>query len=171
MKTIGLHWLLAKTEGFYLTTPDASVRRATADYFVALAEATKDLGGSLMVFGSPKQRSLLPGISQEQATGYAVEVFGRIMERTGSLGIDFCLEPLAPSETDFLNTCAQATDLIRKVNHPHFGLHMDVKAQSGELGKTVPDLIRQYAPTAKHFHAQDVNLRGPGMETSISRRS
>ncbi|MEJ7639032.1 MAG: TIM barrel protein, partial [Singulisphaera sp.] len=61
LRTIGLHWLLAKTEGFYLTTPDAAVRRQTADYLVRLAEATRDLGGSLMVLGSPKQRDLLPG--------------------------------------------------------------------------------------------------------------
>jgi hypothetical protein len=26
LETIGLHWLLAKTEGFYLTSPDAAVR-------------------------------------------------------------------------------------------------------------------------------------------------
>src|SRR4051794_26578138 len=70
LETIGLHWLLARTEGFYLTTPDASVRRRTADYLVSLAEATRDLGGSLMVFGSPKQRNLLPGITYEQAFGY-----------------------------------------------------------------------------------------------------
>jgi len=58
---------LAKTEGFYLTTPDAVVRRQTADYLVRLAEATRELGGSLMVLGSPKQRDLLPGVTYEQA--------------------------------------------------------------------------------------------------------
>ena len=63
LETIGLHWLLAKTEGLYLTSPEESVRRATGDYLVALAEATRDLGGTLMVLGSPKQRSLLPGVS------------------------------------------------------------------------------------------------------------
>src|SRR5688500_15829693 len=62
LQIIGLHWLLAGTEGFYLTSPDPGVRERTADYLVALAEATRDLGGDLMVFGSPKQRSLLPGV-------------------------------------------------------------------------------------------------------------
>lgn len=163
LETIGLHWLLAQTEGFYLTTPDAAIRRATEDYLVALAEATRDLGGSLMVFGSPKQRNLLPGVSAGQAADYAVEVFSRLMERIEPVGVDFCLEPLAPTETDFLNTCAQAAELIERVGSPRFGLHMDVKAQSGEADSTVPELIRRYAPTAKHFHAQDVNLQGPGM--------
>ena len=54
-------------------------------------------------------------------------------------------------------------ELIRRVDHPRLKLHMDVKAQSSEPGTTVPDLIRRYASRAGHFHAQDVNLRGPGM--------
>jgi sugar phosphate isomerase/epimerase len=163
LTTIGLHWLLAKTEGFYLTTPDAAVRRKTADYLLALAEATRDLGGSLMVFGSPKQRDLLPGVTYDQAFDYAADLFGSVMPAIGDLGVDFCLEPLAPSETNFLNTCAQANDLIARVNHPRFVLHMDVKAQSSETVGTVPELIARHAARAGHFHAQDVNLRGPGM--------
>ncbi len=163
LQTIGLHWLLAKTEGFYLTTPDAAVRRRTAHYLVQLAEATRDLGGSLMVLGSPKQRDLLPGVTFEQAFDLAAEVLSGVMPAIDDLGIDFCLEPLAPSETDFLNTCEQANDLIARVDHPRLKLHMDVKAQSGEVGSTVPELIARHASKAGHFHAQDVNLRGPGM--------
>ncbi len=163
LETIGLHWLLAKTEGFYLTSPDAETRRRTGDYLVALAEAARDLGGSLLVLGSPKQRDLLPGVGYDEAEAYALEVFQRVMPAIGALGIDLCIEPLAPSETNFLNTCAQAETLIQKVNHPHFKLHMDVKAQSGETDATVPELIRRHARKAGHFHAQDVNLKGPGM--------
>jgi sugar phosphate isomerase/epimerase len=163
LATIGLHWLLAQTEGFYLTSPDPAVRRRTADYFLALAEATRDLGGSLMVLGSPKQRDLLPGVTYDQACGSAVEVFQAIMPAIGAMGVELCLEPLAPSETNFLNTCAQAIEVIARVNHPHIKLHMDVKAQSSETGATVPELIARHAASAGHFHAQDVNLRGPGM--------
>jgi sugar phosphate isomerase/epimerase len=163
LAVIGLHWLLAKTEGFYLTTPDPAVRKKTGDYLVALAEATRALGGELMVLGSPKQRDLLPGVTYEQAFDLAAEVLTRIMPAIGGLGIDLCLEPLAPSETNFLNTCAQANELIARVGHPHLKLHMDVKAQSSETAGTVPELIARYAPAAGHFHAQDTNLRGPGM--------
>jgi sugar phosphate isomerase/epimerase len=163
LEVIGLHWLLAKTEGFYLTSPDAAVRRSTASYLKALAEATRDLGGSLMVLGSPKQRDLLPGVTYDQAVDYTIDVFEEVLPALDANGVDLCLEPLAPSETNFLNTCAQAMDLIGRLGHPRLRLHMDVKAQSSEPGTTVPDLIRRYAPTAGHFHAQDVNLRGPGM--------
>ncbi len=163
LATIGLHWLLAKTEGFYLTTPDPAIRRKTGDYLVDLAEATHDLGGTLMVLGSPKQRDLLPGVSLDDATSYAAEVLARIMPAVAGFGVDLCLEPLAPSETDFLNTCDQAEALIARVGHPNLKLHMDVKAQSGEAGRTVPELIARHAAKAGHFHAQDVNLKGPGM--------
>jgi sugar phosphate isomerase/epimerase len=163
LETIGTHWLLAKTEGYYLTHPEEGLRRRTGDYLVALAELTRDLGGSLMVLGSPKQRDLLPGVSKEAATVYAEDVFRRIVPRLEEIGVTLCLEPLAPVETDFLNTCDEANAIIARVNHPNLVLHMDVKAQSAEPGTTVPDLIRQHASKAAHFHAQDTNRRGPGM--------
>jgi sugar phosphate isomerase/epimerase len=32
LEVIGLHWLLAKTQGYHLTSPDAAVRKATSEY-------------------------------------------------------------------------------------------------------------------------------------------
>ena len=163
LETIGLHWLLAKTEGFYVTTPDRGVRQATTEYLKSLIEATRDLDGQLMVFGSPKQRDLLPGVSYADAIEYAIEVFSAITPTLDAFGVDFCLEPLAPSETNFLNSSEQAEAVIARVNHPRFKLHMDVKAQSSETSATIPELIRKHAGGTGHFHAQDVNLKGPGM--------
>src|SRR5262249_20175295 len=68
VQIIGLHWLLAKTTGLMLTSPEESVRRATADYLVELARACADFGGDLMVFGSPAQRRVPEGATKEQAT-------------------------------------------------------------------------------------------------------
>ena len=160
---IGLHWLLAKTEGFYLTSPEAEVRDRTADYLIALAEATRDLGGSLMVLGSPKQRDLLPGVSYHDAEGYAVDVLSKVAPTLERTEVDLCLEPLGPGETNFLNTIDQTHALLKRLAHPRFKLHMDVKAQSSETAGTVPELIARHAAEAGHFHAQDPNLLGPGM--------
>lgn len=163
LQTIGLHWLLAKTEGLYLTSPDADTRKRTAAYLIALAEATLEMGGSLMVLGSPKQRSLLPGVTIHQANDYASEVLSLAMPAIGALGIDLCLEPLAPSETDFLNSIAEAEALMRRVDHPHVKIHLDVKAMSSDSGGSVTELIARHGAEAGHFHAQDTNLKGPGM--------
>src|SRR6188508_1996153 len=43
VEIIGLHWLLAGTDGLYLTSPDAKVRSNTAEYIGELAAATRDL--------------------------------------------------------------------------------------------------------------------------------
>jgi len=163
LATIGLHWLLAQTEEFYLTSPDPATQARTGDYLLALAEATRDLGGGLMVLGSPKQRNLLPGIDFGQAIDHATMTLDRVSPHLERLGVDLCLEPLGPGETDFLNTCDQTVAWIDRVGHPRLKLHMDVKAQSTEAGRTVPDLITQYAAKAGHFHAQDTNKLGPGM--------
>lgn len=161
IEIIGLHWLLAKTDGLYLTSPDSAVRQRTADYLVELANACSDLGGSLMVFGSPKQRSLLPGVAPDQAFQWAADTFARAMPRVAERAVTICMEPLAPADTDFITTCADAVRLIDAVSHSNFVLHLDVKAMCSEP-EPATQLIRRYGSRAGHFHANDANLRGPG---------
>ena len=161
VEIMGLHWLLAKTEGFYLTSPDNDVRKRTAAYLVALAEACHDFGGDLMVFGSPKQRSLLPGVTRDQAFDLAADTFRQALPAVADFGVTLCMEPLSPAETDFVNTCDDALRLGAMVNHPNIVLHLDVKAMSSEP-TPVTDLIRRHGAKAGHFHVNDPNLRGPG---------
>ena len=161
VEIVGLHWLLAKTDGLHVTSPDRAVRERTAEYLIALAEACHDLGGHVMVFGSPKQRSLLSGVSQDQALELATDTFRQAMPFVAAFDVTICMEPLTPAETDFVTTVADAVRLIDAVGHPSFGLHLDVKAMSSE-STPVPDLIRQHAGRAGHFHVNDANGRGPG---------
>src|SRR5262245_50698535 len=66
LQIIGLHWLLAKTQGLHLTSSVEGVRRATSAYLIELGELCADLGGAIMVFGSPLQRNLAEGMSRAQ---------------------------------------------------------------------------------------------------------
>ncbi|HZZ79306.1 MAG TPA: sugar phosphate isomerase/epimerase family protein [Gemmataceae bacterium] len=168
LRIIGLHWLLAKTEGFHLTAPDASVRQRTADYLVELAKACRDLGGDLMVFGSPIQRKVLAGVTPEQATDYAVDCFNRAKNGIADAGVKLCLEPLAPreiplapGEADFMQTAAEGCAILDRIKHPNFILHLDVKAMSSE-SIPIPELIHTHIGRLGHFHANDPNKRGPG---------
>lgn len=162
VEIIGLHWLLAATEGFHLTSPDADERSRTADYLVALAEATRDFGGRVMVLGSPKQRSLPPNVTWDEGFAHACDVLRRAMPAIGEAGVSLCLEPLTPAETDFINTAAEGARLVQAVGHPNCVLHLDVKAMSSEP-TPVPDIIRQFIRQTGHFHANDPNRLGPGM--------
>jgi len=84
------------------------------------------------------------------------------MPRFAERGVKLCVEPLTPRETNFLTTCAEAMELIERVNHSHCVLHQDVKAMLSEAGP-IPALIHKYAGKTGHFHANDSNLLGPGM--------
>lgn len=162
LEICGLHWLLAKTEGFHLTTNDKSIRDATAQYIIELGKACADLGGTVMVFGSPMQRSLQPGVTRQQAYVNAAEVFRAAMPGFADRGVKIAMEPLTPRETDFVNSCAEGVELIEMVNHPNFVLHQDVKAMLSEP-TPIPELIAKYAKITGHFHVNDDNLLGPGM--------
>jgi sugar phosphate isomerase/epimerase len=161
IRIIGLHWLLAKTEGLHVTSPDPAVRGRTAEYLVELARCCRDLGGDLLIFGSPAQRRIPRGATHAQAADYAVDTFSRAMLTIADCGVRLCLEPLAPTETDFLTTCSEAVTLIDRINHPSCILHLDVKAMSADEAPA-PDLIRRHAARTGHFHANDPNRRGPG---------
>jgi sugar phosphate isomerase/epimerase len=165
LRILGLHWLLAKTEGLQLTSTSETVRRHTVDYLVELARCCRDLGGDVMVFGSPAQRRIPDGATREQATAHAADTFRRALPAIADCGVKLCLEPLTAQETDFINSCAEAMELLDRVDHPNFVLHLDVKAMASESTPT-PELIRRYAPHCGHFHANDPNKRGPGFGTA-----
>jgi sugar phosphate isomerase/epimerase len=162
---LGLHWLLANVASdrqLYVTHPDAQIRANTADYFVQLTQLCADLGGRIMVIGSPKARNLLPGVTREQAMQYAREVFTPCLDLAADNKITLAIEPLGPQETDFLNTAADGVELIERIAHPNFRLHLDVKAMSSEP-TPIPQIIKDSATHLVHFHANDPNLLGPGM--------
>jgi len=161
LEIIGLHWLLAMTTGFHLTSPDPAVREATARYAEALIDLCADLGGKLMVWGSPKQRSLLPGVTHDQAMEFAAEVYRAIMPRAEQRNVRVLIEPLSRADTDFITTAEQGRELVQRVAHPNFQLHLDVKAMSDE-GRPIAEIIRASRDVVRHFHVNDPNLRGPG---------
>ena len=158
---VGLHWLLAKTEGFHVADPDAAVHARTIDYLGDLARLCHDLGGRVLVFGSPKQRSLLPGVSPAQAIDHIHEVFSRLVPVLEATDTVVAIEPLSPVETDVLTTAEETCRLIERIGSPHVRLHLDVKAMASE-STPMPEIIVASARHLEHFHANDVNLQGPG---------
>lgn len=162
LAVVGLHWLLAKTQGFHINSPDEQVRQRTADYLAELTRCCSDMGGELMVFGSPNARQIAPGLSLHQAMEYAADTIRRFTPTLEERNVQFCIEPLAPTETDFLQTADQGAALMKMVDHPNVVLHLDVKAMSSE-STPIPEIIRAHAAHTGHFHANDANLRGPGM--------
>jgi len=161
LEVIGLHWLLAKTQGFQVTSPDPDTRRRTAEYFEHLTRLCADLGGKVLVFGSPQQRNLLPGVSREQGMQYAAEVIQSVLPTFEECNVVLALEPLGPQETNFLVTTAETVELAERIGSPNVRLHLDCKAMATEPSP-IPDLVRRYSSLMAHFHANDPNRQGPG---------
>lgn len=161
LEIIGIHWVLLGPDGLHINHPDPEVRRRTAEYLVELVHFCGDLGGKIIVFGSPKQRNILPPLSREQAIDYTVAAFESALPACEQRGVTLCIEPLSKKETNFCCSAAEAVRLIERVGHPNFRLILDTKAMTDEP-EGRPAVIRQYAPYLAHYHANDPNLEGPG---------
>ena len=157
----GLHWLLAGTEGLHLTHPEREVRQRTGEYLGELVRLCHELGGRFMVLGSPKQRNLAPGMGFEEGWGRALETLAPALGLAVERGVTVCFEPLAPSETNFINTAAEAVRLAKASGSPAMKIILDVKAMSSE-SRSIPEIIAASAPDFAYFHANDTNLKGPG---------
>jgi sugar phosphate isomerase/epimerase len=157
----GIHWVLARTEGLHLTHPDAAIRERTSNYLCDLVDFCADLGGHVLVLGSPKQRSVIEGTSPRQAWERATAAVRASVARASDRGLTICLEPLSPSETNFINTAAEAIRFVQQFQSPSFRIILDVKAMSSE-SKPVAQIIRDSWPHFAYFHANDKNLKGPG---------
>jgi len=162
LEMIGFHWLLAKTEGFHLTDPDPATARRTFDYARHLARLCSAMGGKVMVWGSPQQRTLAAEWDRTEAEKRTVEFFQRLAPHLAASGVVVAFEFLGPAETNFLNTAAETIAFLERVDSPQIRLHLDVKAMAADT-RPIPEIVRDSLPWTAHFHANDPNLRGPGM--------
>lgn len=162
LRVTGLHWLLAPYPGLSITEPGREDEtRAVLEALVRLCAA---LGGDVLVHGSPSSRVLPEGTGPEEALEQAARVLGPVARAAETAGVTYCIEPLAPAETAFLNTVEEALALVDRVNSPAFRTMIDTSAagQAEELG--VPDLIRRRVPEGRIAHVQvnDTNRGAPG---------
>jgi sugar phosphate isomerase/epimerase len=159
---IGLHWLLTSPEGLSVNGPDAKAREETREFMFALIRLCRELGGHVLVFGSPKQRSVGADDTYEAAWKRSVEMFRICGDEALQRGATIALEPLTTQETNFLTTMTETVRLIEEVGCPAVRLHLDVKAMSRGERKRADAVIREGKDYLAHVHANDENLRGPG---------
>lgn len=164
VEIVGLHWLLLKPEGLYITHPDAKVRTRTQDYIKALINFCGDIGGKVMIHGSPHQRNIQKGWDSDACWKWAVDLFAGCTDLMARRGITYCIEPLTGQETNFITSMADALKLVAAVDHPNFQTMVDCKAAAAENRPHV-DVIAQAGKALRHVHVNDPNLRGPGFGT------
>jgi len=76
-------------------------------------------------------------------------------------GRQVCMEPLNRFETDFINTCDQALQMVKDVGSPALKLHLDTFHMNIEE-KDQPEAIRKAGRHLAHLHACGSDRGTPG---------
>jgi sugar phosphate isomerase/epimerase len=160
----GLHYLLLKPDGLSITTDDKAAYTNTIDVMRRLIELCAELGGKVLVHGSPAQRKLPDGAAAEAARERGEAAFATIAEDAQKAGVTYCVEPLNAKQTNFINTLEEAAALIRRVGSSALKTMIDCSAAAVAEAEPIPDLITRWHPTGLLAHVQvnDRNRRGPG---------
>ena len=163
VEIVGLHWLLVKPEGLSINHPDEIIRIRTQEYIEALIHFCADIGGKLLLHGSPHQRTVKEGWNFLQSWDYAKETFRACLETARKRNVTYCIEPLTKANTNFINTVNEALRLVKEIRHPNFKMMFDCRSASAQEKSITEALIRALdSRMLCHIHVNDANGRGPG---------
>jgi D-psicose/D-tagatose/L-ribulose 3-epimerase len=164
VEIVGLHWLLVKPAGLYINHPDQEIRTRTHSCLEALIDLCADLGGKVLVHGSPNQRNVQDGWDPAEAWNRARETFEICAQAAGTRGVFYCLEALTTADTNFINSFEEALRMVNEIDHPNFQTMFDCRSMSAGLGGNPSRALEKALESGKlkHVHINDSNGRGPG---------
>src|SRR3954469_2123825 len=146
LKIFGLHWLLVAPAGLSIVSPDAALRQRSKQVMVRLAELCAALGGTYLVHGSPKQRSVPEGSTREEAWERARECLSGAAAAAARGGVTYCLEPLSRRETDLFNTVEESGRMVEEIGQPALRTMIDCSAAGQTEAVPVHALMAQWMP-------------------------
>lgn len=160
----GLHWLLLTPKGLSITSPDDAVRARSVEVMRRLVDFCADVGGKVLVHGSPGQRAIPAGETRETAIARARDSFARVADEAQRAGVVYCIEPLATTETPVINTIAEAAAIVDAIGSPGLRTMVDCAAAGRMEPEPLAAVLDRWLPTGRiaHVQANDPNRRGPG---------
>lgn len=161
IQIVGTHWILVCDRKTSLFKDSGEVNGETMAYLNKVIEFTSDIGGKIVVFGSPKQRSVPSGGVFRRAWNSAISAFKEIGDFASGRDITICIEPLSRDQTNFINSVSEANKFIVEVNHKNIRLMLDVRSMCDER-RSFKEIIKESDRNLRHFHANDCNGYIPG---------
>lgn len=165
---VGVHWLLVGPPDLHATTANETTRRHTWNYIRSLIDLCAELADEVseknvvMVFGSPKQRSTVDGMSPGDAVKIFADELSRSAPHAEQSGVTILVEPLSPDQTDVVTTLEEAVAIVRQIGSPAVQTMFDVHNAVRER-EPHTRLIRQFAKFIRHVHVNEYDGREPGM--------
>jgi sugar phosphate isomerase/epimerase len=134
-----------------LVFADPEQHEQTLEYLRGIFRLAAWLGAGPLVFGSPKNRRAAH-VPPSARLGLAAEFFRAAGDAAAAEGVVLCIEP-NPREydCDFVNTVAEARELVTAVASPGFALNLDAAAMT--LAGDAPAEVTLAAP--RHFHISE----------------
>ena len=162
LEFVGLHWLMVSPPGLHVTTGDAALRARSWRHIRDLIDLCADLGpGGVMVFGSPKQRSTVPGVTREDATRRYRQGLAEVASQAEQRGVTILVEALPAGQSDVVNSLAEAVAIVEAIGSPAVQTMFDTHNAVDEHDPHAA-LVEQYWHYIRHIHVNETDGRHPG---------
>jgi len=160
------HAILYVPKDASITTADSALRVRTIEIMRELIALAADLGARTLVHGSALTRTLEAG-DEDGGRQRGIDSLAAVAATAEAANIVYCIEPLAPKQTPFVNTVAEAVAIVNAIGSPAIRTMIDCSAAANTEAESIPELIRRFVPTGRiaHIHFNDPNRRGPGEGT------
>lgn len=155
LSVVGLHSLFYDQPRLGLFKEPAE-RAESMNFLEHLSGVCRDLGGRTLIYGGGRNRGALP---EPEARSEAVAFFGELTKRVEPHGTCFCLEPLGPDDSDFINSALESLSIVEEVASPALRVQLDAKALVENNEATIAT-FEAVKPALVHFHANEPGL-GP----------
>lgn len=152
---------IAALQSLLFGRPELSIFGAasaeTSAYLAKILEIAAGLGAGPLVFGSPRNRDR-GDRPFDQAVVEAAAFFRPLATRAADLGCVIGFEPNPiPYHCNFANTVAEALAVVEAVDHPGFGLHLDLGILHMN-GEAAADEVRRARSRLVHIHISEPQL-------------
>lgn len=127
-------------------------RKRAGEYASFCAERAGAIGVKCVGIGSPRSRRLPEGYERRLADRQLTEFLKETTDAFGKKGIRVCLEPLAPCYCNYVNSMAEAAELVDRIGWENIGLVADFynMEQTGEADGDLGGFAKLY-----HVHISD----------------
>jgi len=147
-------------EGLSLSSPDNSVRKRTVDRLKLQVEFASNFAAAVilgLIRGNVER-----GIKREDAFGWLTEGVRMCAEYALGAGLTVLIEPINRYEVNYINTVAEALELIDAVGMQNVYVLVDTFHMNIEE-RSIEDSIKMAGKRVGHVHVADSNRWAPGL--------
>lgn len=164
---VGFHWLLVGPPDLHATTADRVTRREAWDHLARLVDLAGELGGGVLVLGSPYQRGTCEGTSRDIAVRNLSDGLAAVADRAADARCTILLEAVPRPHTDVINTLAEAHDVLTRLSPRGLGMIFDFHNVEDE-SDSWEALVGRYRNELLHVHLNELDGSAPTRQSRFA---